>query len=243
MHGCILRTLVNAASQELVNDVTTLCMRVLRLQGAHVEQLMNADYEMCVSRSTLAANGTLPCCAQKPLHQSRGRRRAALRCRKDAQIEHVCPPPLQSFPADRLSFSCRHACVAQYQACGRERECTRPSCCQGVLAEGLERRGQVDRGGSGPEPDRRPAEAGPGAAVSDAQNPRTVRRSAETLPMPARHKIRVTRLKLLSAARGACPHVALGTRMSCKSPPAPYALHARRDAVSHILPGVIGPRC
>ena len=34
------------ALQELVNDVTTLCMRVLRLQGAHVEQLMNADYDM-----------------------------------------------------------------------------------------------------------------------------------------------------------------------------------------------------
>jgi hypothetical protein len=36
--------------QELVNDVTTLCMRVLRLQGAHVEQLMNADYDMCAAK-------------------------------------------------------------------------------------------------------------------------------------------------------------------------------------------------
>jgi len=37
---------LQTVTQELVNDVTTLCMRVLRLQGAHVEQLMNADYEM-----------------------------------------------------------------------------------------------------------------------------------------------------------------------------------------------------
>ena len=29
--------------------MTTLCMRVLRLQGAHVEQLMNADYDMCAA--------------------------------------------------------------------------------------------------------------------------------------------------------------------------------------------------
>ena len=33
--------------QEMVNDVTTLCIRVMRLQGAQVEQLMTADYDMC----------------------------------------------------------------------------------------------------------------------------------------------------------------------------------------------------
>jgi hypothetical protein len=27
--------------------VTTLCIRVMRLQGAQVEQLMTADYDMC----------------------------------------------------------------------------------------------------------------------------------------------------------------------------------------------------
>lgn len=33
--------------QEMVSDVTTLCIRVMRLQGAQVEQLMTADYDMC----------------------------------------------------------------------------------------------------------------------------------------------------------------------------------------------------
>jgi hypothetical protein len=31
----------------MVSDVTTLCIRVMRLQGAQVEQLMTADYDMC----------------------------------------------------------------------------------------------------------------------------------------------------------------------------------------------------
>ena len=41
--------------------MTTLCMRVLRLQGAHVEQLMNADYEMCVACAALFTDSTRPC--------------------------------------------------------------------------------------------------------------------------------------------------------------------------------------
>jgi hypothetical protein len=34
---------------EMVSDVTTLCIRVMRLQGAQVEQLMTADYDMVCS--------------------------------------------------------------------------------------------------------------------------------------------------------------------------------------------------
>lgn len=40
----------------MVSDVTTLCMRVMRLQGAQVQQLMTADYEMCASPSLLASS-------------------------------------------------------------------------------------------------------------------------------------------------------------------------------------------
>lgn len=37
---------VGAGAQGMVSDVTTLCMRVMRLQGAQVDQLMVADYDM-----------------------------------------------------------------------------------------------------------------------------------------------------------------------------------------------------
>lgn len=43
----LLNVLPHVWLQEMVSDVTTLCIRVMRLQGAQVEQLMTADYDMC----------------------------------------------------------------------------------------------------------------------------------------------------------------------------------------------------
>jgi hypothetical protein len=43
----------------MVSDVTTLCIRVMRLQGAQVEQLMTADYDMCALLPIVVA---LACC-------------------------------------------------------------------------------------------------------------------------------------------------------------------------------------
>jgi hypothetical protein len=43
----LLDSLSHVWLQEMVSDVTTLCIRVMRLQGAQVEQLMTAAYDMC----------------------------------------------------------------------------------------------------------------------------------------------------------------------------------------------------
>ncbi len=155
--------------------MTTLCMRVLRLQGAHVEQLMNADYEMCgICAALFAVCYGLNLWDHTALLLIRHAVLTFCADQRAAHHTHLRGLHRIVFLADWLP-TCIPLIIFPMPTFGAHMTLPVPRA-QGVLAEGLEGREQVDNRGAGSESDRRPAEAGPGPAVCDAQNPRAVRR-------------------------------------------------------------------
>ena len=159
--------------QEMVSDVTTLCMRVMRLQGAQVQQLMTADYEMCAS---LSFNNTATCVCTPRIHS---------------------PPQLWCTLCTQLSLRAAHLSAAP-QMLPVMLSDTPPRMwapqanplvppLQGVLHEGLEGRGEVAEGGAGPQLQRRAAQARAGRPGGGSRQAQPVRSCLASSAMHSKH--------------------------------------------------------